>query len=136
MIQKVSRGGFGSPAIGTGSGSVVLGGRIRYTGKGDASALGETAGAFTTQHTDSVRAKKASVWRAAKAVCPTMSHSGTLSRLTVRDRRIDMIRWALRKAIDKFERDWDYDASYMRDMIDASPRAAWLFARVTDAAPL
>ncbi len=40
-----------------------------------------------------------------------------------------MLRWALRKAIDKFERDWNYDASYMRDIIDASPRAAWLFAR-------
>jgi hypothetical protein len=42
-----------------------------------------------------------------------------------------MIKWALRKAIGKFEREWNYDASYMRDMIDASPRAAWLFARVT-----
>ena len=42
-----------------------------------------------------------------------------------------MMRWALRKAIDKFERDWNYDASYMRDIIDASPRAAWLFSRVT-----
>ena len=42
-----------------------------------------------------------------------------------------MIRWALRKAIRKFERDWNYDASYMRDIIDASPRAAWLFFRVT-----
>ena len=41
-----------------------------------------------------------------------------------------MIRWVLRRAIDKFERDWNYDASYMRDMIDASPRAAWLFSRV------
>jgi hypothetical protein len=41
-----------------------------------------------------------------------------------------MIRWTLRKAIDKFERDWSYDASYMRDIIDASPRAAWLFSRV------
>ena len=40
-----------------------------------------------------------------------------------------MIRWLLRKGIDKFERDWNYDASYMRDMIDASPRAAWLFSR-------
>ena len=40
-----------------------------------------------------------------------------------------MIKWFLRKAIDKFERDWNYDASYMRDMIDASPRAAWLFSR-------
>lgn len=42
-----------------------------------------------------------------------------------------MIRWALRKAIDKFERDWNYDAGYMRDILDASPRAAWLFSRVT-----
>lgn len=40
-----------------------------------------------------------------------------------------MIKWALRKVIDKFERDWKYDASYMRDIIDASPRAAWLFSR-------
>ncbi len=42
-----------------------------------------------------------------------------------------MIRWALQRMIDKFEKDWNYDASYMRDMIDASPRAAWLFSRVT-----
>ena len=42
-----------------------------------------------------------------------------------------MVRWALRKAIGKFERKWNYDASYMHDIIDASPRAAWLFSRVT-----
>lgn len=41
-----------------------------------------------------------------------------------------MIRWILRQAIGKFERAWNYDASYMRDMIDVSPRAAWLFSRV------
>jgi hypothetical protein len=52
-----------------------------------------------------------------------MSHSEALSRLTVGDRRSDM-RWALRSAIDKFEREWNYDASYIRDMIDVSPRAA------------
>jgi hypothetical protein len=40
-----------------------------------------------------------------------------------------MIKWMLRKAIDKFERTWNYDASYMRDLIDASPRAAWMFSR-------
>ena len=40
-----------------------------------------------------------------------------------------MIKWVLRRAIAKFERDWNYDASYMRDLIDASPRAAWLFSR-------
>jgi hypothetical protein len=40
-----------------------------------------------------------------------------------------MIKWALRRAINNFERTWNYDASYMRDIIDASPRAAWLFSR-------
>jgi hypothetical protein len=40
-----------------------------------------------------------------------------------------MIRWALRKAIDKVERNLNTDASYVRDMIDASPRAVWLFFR-------
>ena len=42
-----------------------------------------------------------------------------------------MVRWAQRRAIGTFERTWLYDASYMRDIIDASPRAAWLFSRVT-----
>ena len=40
------------------------------------------------------------------------------------------MRWALRKAIGRFERQWNYDASYMYDLVDASPRAAWLFSRV------
>jgi len=40
-----------------------------------------------------------------------------------------MIKWLLHKTIDKFEREWKYDASYMRDLIDASPRAAWMFSR-------
>jgi len=35
-----------------------------------------------------------------------------------------MIKWVLQRAIDRFERDWKYDGSYMRDIIDASPRAA------------
>src|ERR1041384_1219790 len=42
-----------------------------------------------------------------------------------------MIKWVLRRAIDKFEREWNYDAGYMRELIDTSPRAAWLFARAT-----
>jgi hypothetical protein len=58
-----------------------------------------------------------------------MSRSEALSRLNVEDRRDNMIRWILRRAIDKFERQWQYDASYMRDIIDASPRAAWMFSR-------
>lgn len=40
-----------------------------------------------------------------------------------------MIRAIMRKAIGRFEREWNYDASYMRDIIDASPRAAWVFSR-------
>jgi hypothetical protein len=40
-----------------------------------------------------------------------------------------MIKWLLHRTIDKFEREWKYDASYMRDLIEASPRAAWLFSR-------
>jgi hypothetical protein len=40
-----------------------------------------------------------------------------------------MIKWVLQRAIDKFERDWKYDGSYMREIIDASLRAAWLFSR-------
>jgi len=40
-----------------------------------------------------------------------------------------MIKWVLRKAIGKFERQWKYDASYMREMIDVSPRGAWMFSR-------
>jgi hypothetical protein len=42
-----------------------------------------------------------------------------------------MLKWALRKAIVRFERTWNYDARYMHDIINASPRAAWLFSRVT-----
>jgi hypothetical protein len=58
-----------------------------------------------------------------------MSHSEALSRLTIEDRRNGMIKWALHRAIAKFERDWKYDASYLHGIIDASPRAAWLFSR-------
>ena len=34
-----------------------------------------------------------------------------------------MIKWFLRRWIDKFERSWSYDASYLRDVLDADPRA-------------
>ena len=40
-----------------------------------------------------------------------------------------MIKWMLHKALGRFEREWKYDGSYMRDIIDASPRVAWLFSR-------
>jgi hypothetical protein len=45
-----------------------------------------------------------------------------------------MFRWALRKGIDKFEREWNDDTGYTRDMIDASPRAAWLVSLLAAAA--
>jgi len=34
-----------------------------------------------------------------------------------------MIKWLPLRAVHKCERDWKDDASYMRDMINASPRA-------------
>ncbi len=42
-----------------------------------------------------------------------------------------MFRWALRKAVDKFQREGNHDTGHIRGMIDASPRAAWLVSRVT-----
>jgi hypothetical protein len=56
-----------------------------------------------------------------------LNREAASTSLTVGDRRSDMIKWALRRAIDKVEPDWNYDASYMRHMICASPRAGWLF---------
>jgi hypothetical protein len=42
-----------------------------------------------------------------------------------------MLRWLFRRTISGFERQWNYDATYLRDIIKASPRAAWLFLRAT-----
>jgi hypothetical protein len=41
-----------------------------------------------------------------------------------------MIRWLLRRQIAAFERDWNYDAGYMQDVLDADPRAIWAFSKV------
>jgi hypothetical protein len=35
-----------------------------------------------------------------------------------------MIKWFLRRWIDKFERTWNYDASYLREVLDADPPRA------------
>jgi hypothetical protein len=40
-----------------------------------------------------------------------------------------MLKWLMRKGLAAFERKWDYDASYMHELVDASPRAAWMFSR-------
>jgi len=59
-----------------------------------------------------------------------MSHSEALYRLTVADTRSDMIRWALRRAIDRIE--CNHDATNLRDMIEARPRGAGTALRVAD----
>jgi alkylhydroperoxidase family enzyme len=41
-----------------------------------------------------------------------------------------MVKWLMGRWIRGFEREWDYDASYLRAMLEASPRAAWLFSQV------
>jgi hypothetical protein len=41
-----------------------------------------------------------------------------------------MLKWFLRRWIDKFERTWSYDASYLRDVLDADPRALLAFSKV------
>src|SRR5262245_40298971 len=42
-----------------------------------------------------------------------------------------MLRWLLRRTIGAFERQWSYDASYLKEIADTSPRAAWRFLQAT-----
>ena len=32
-----------------------------------------------------------------------------------------MVRWLLRRTIESFERKWNYDASYLKEIVDLSP---------------
>jgi alkylhydroperoxidase family enzyme len=41
-----------------------------------------------------------------------------------------MLKWFLRRWLAKFERTWNYDAGYMREMIDVDPRAVLTFSKV------
>ena len=41
-----------------------------------------------------------------------------------------MLKWFLRRQLANFERTWNYDASYIREMIDADPRAMMVFGKV------
>lgn len=41
-----------------------------------------------------------------------------------------MLKWLLRRGIAKFERTWNYDAGYMRELIDVDPRAMLTFGKV------
>lgn len=40
-----------------------------------------------------------------------------------------MLKWLMKRALAAFERQWDYDAGYLREIVDVSPRAAWMFTR-------
>jgi hypothetical protein len=41
-----------------------------------------------------------------------------------------MIKWFLRRWITTFERMWNYDATYMHDVLDADPKALLAFSKV------
>ncbi len=43
-----------------------------------------------------------------------------------------MFKWLLRRRIGAFEKEYDYDASYMRYLLDTSVRAAYKFGRVME----
>jgi hypothetical protein len=45
-----------------------------------------------------------------------------------------MIRWFLNRQMKAFERSFDYDLSYAREIFEASRRAFWHFSRITAAA--
>jgi hypothetical protein len=61
-----------------------------------------------------------------------MSQVPMLFRLTFRTQaEVKMLRWLFRRSVGAFERQWNYDASYLREIIDASPRAAWRFMNAT-----
>jgi hypothetical protein len=49
----------------------------------------------------------------------------------LKDKGSTMIKWFLRRWIDKFERTWNYDASYLREVLDADPRALIAFGKVS-----
>ena len=40
-----------------------------------------------------------------------------------------MLKWLMKRGIAAFERQWNYDASYVHELIEADPRAAWMFSR-------
>src|SRR5690242_13806207 len=47
-----------------------------------------------------------------------------------RNRRRAMIRWFFRQQIAAFERIWNYDASYVHELIDTDPRAFMALGKV------
>jgi hypothetical protein len=48
---------------------------------------------------------------------------------TTKQRRATMLKWYLNRWISKFERTWNYDASYLRELVDIDPRAMLAFGK-------
>jgi hypothetical protein len=42
-----------------------------------------------------------------------------------------MLKWLMQRGIAAFERQWNYDAAYLHEMVEVDPRAAWRFQRAT-----
>jgi hypothetical protein len=42
-----------------------------------------------------------------------------------------MLKWFMKRGLRSFERQWNYDATYMHEMLQADPWAAWKFMRAT-----
>lgn len=40
-----------------------------------------------------------------------------------------MVKWLMRRGLAAFERQWNYDASYVHEIVEADPRAAWMYQR-------
>lgn len=40
-----------------------------------------------------------------------------------------MLKWLMHRGLAAFERKWSYDASYLHELIEISPKAAWMFSR-------
>lgn len=41
-----------------------------------------------------------------------------------------MLKWLLRRTIGKFERTWNYDAGYLRELVETDPRAMLAFGKL------
>jgi hypothetical protein len=56
-----------------------------------------------------------------------MAQTAAVCRRTCEEE--DLVKWLMGRWIHGFEREWDYDSRYLRDMLEVSPRAAWLLLK-------
>jgi hypothetical protein len=42
-----------------------------------------------------------------------------------------MLGWLVRKKLAAFEKEFGYDAGYLREMYEVSPRAFWKYSKIT-----